>query len=111
MVRGLPRSGAALQRDVRPPDSRSRKYSRGASRPGLHDVPFDLAGEKHHGAGGFSAGISGTTQNGGEQKSAGGAPARFSDGAESGAASPRVPEAVHAHADGGILLQLPQSAS
>ncbi len=37
--------------------------------------------------------------------------ARFPDQAESGAASPRLSQALHAHADGGVLLQLPQGSS
>ncbi len=45
------------------------------------------------------------------EESRGARAARFPDPAESGAAPPRFPQAVHAHADGGVLLHLPQGAS
>ena len=88
-----------------------RAPARSAGRTGLHDVPLHCRREEHDGPGGFLSGISQAARTGRHAKSGGARAARFSDQAESGAAPPRLPEALHANADGGVLLLLPQGAS
>ena len=72
-----------------------RAHARSPGRTRLHDVPFHRRSEKHDGPGRFLSRVSHAARTGGQQESAGPPPARLSDRAESGAAPPRVSQAVH----------------
>ncbi len=111
MVRWMPRSGCALRRVDGYSDQADCAPSRITGWPRLHDVPLHRPREEHDGPGRFLPGVSQAARVSRHAESGGTRAARFPDPAESRAAPPRVPQAVHAHADGGILLHLPQGAS
>ena len=104
MVRRMPRSGRALQRVDGYSDQADRASAGIAGWPGLHDVPLHRQREEHDGPGRIFIWSIPSCTSWPPRRIPWRAPARFPDPAESRAAPPRVPQAVHANADRGILF-------